>query len=71
VGYSFTNNSSADIQVWFLTSGGSGVLEGTVTPGGSLSPAVDTGQDWMVANSGGGCMDIFTINGGGGVTVGA
>jgi hypothetical protein len=70
VGYTFVNNSGADIQVWFLTSGGSGSQEGTVAPGGQFSPGVQTGQDWMVANSGGGCMGIFTITGGGGVTVG-
>ena len=63
------NHSGADIQVWYITSSGSGSLEGTVTPGNSFSPSAETGQDWMVANSGGGCMDIFTITGGGSVTV--
>jgi hypothetical protein len=70
VGYSFVNNSGANIQVWFLTASGSGQPYGTVAPGGSLSPGVKNGQDWMVANSGGGCLGIFTITGGGGITVG-
>jgi hypothetical protein len=69
VGYSFINHSGASIQIWFLTSGGSGSPEGTVAAGGTFSPGVKTGQDWMVANSGGGCLEIFTITGGGGVTV--
>jgi hypothetical protein len=71
VGFTFTNDSDADIQVWFLTSGGSGSLVGTVAPGSSSSPGVDTGQDWMVANSGGGCIGIFTITSSGGVTAGS
>jgi eukaryotic-like serine/threonine-protein kinase len=70
VAYSFANESGADIQVWVI-SGGIGTLEGTVSPGDSLSPSVETGEDWMVANSGGGCMGIFAINGGGSITVGS
>jgi hypothetical protein len=71
VGYTFTNNSDADIQVWYLTSGGSGDLEDTVAPNNSFSPSAETREDWMVANSGGGCIGIFTITGGGGVTAGS
>jgi hypothetical protein len=71
VEYTFTNNSGADMQVWFLSSGGSGTLEETVIPNNSFSAGAKTGQDWMVANSGGGCIGIFTITGGGGVTVGS
>jgi eukaryotic-like serine/threonine-protein kinase len=70
VGYSFTNDSGADMQVWYITTSASGELEGTVTPGNSFARSVKTGQDWMVANSSGGCMDIFTITSGGQVTVG-
>jgi eukaryotic-like serine/threonine-protein kinase len=69
-GYSFTNDSGTDIQVWYITTSASGELEGTVTPGNSFGLSAKTGQDWMVANSGGGCLDIFTITGGGQVTVG-
>jgi len=65
VSFTFTNNSAADIQVWYLASGGSGDLEGTVAPGQSFAPAVDTKQDWMVANSGGGCIGLFGIVGSG------
>jgi len=70
VGYSFVNNSGESIQVWYLTPSGSGQLVGTVSAGSSYGPGVKTGQDWMVANSGGGCLGIFTITGGGGITVG-
>jgi hypothetical protein len=65
VSFTFVNNSSADIQIWYLASGGSGALEDTLGPGKSFDPAVDTQQDWMVANSGGGCMGIYGIVGSG------
>jgi serine/threonine protein kinase len=71
VGYSFTNDSGADIQVWYIASSGGGSSEGTVAPGDSFSPGVETRQDWMVTNSGGGCIGLFTITGGGGVTAGS
>jgi serine/threonine protein kinase len=71
VGYSFTNNSSAAVQLWFITASGSGAPEGTVASGGSLSPSVTTGQDWMVTDAGGGCLGLFTITGDGNVTVGS
>jgi hypothetical protein len=69
VGFSFSNTTDADIQVWYIASGGGGASEGTVAAGNSFSPAVKTGQDWMVTNSGGGCIGLFTITGGG-VTAG-
>jgi len=60
--YTFRNDSSADIQVWFLTSSGAGDLESTVAPGNPYTASASVGQDWMVANSGGGCMGIYTIS---------
>jgi eukaryotic-like serine/threonine-protein kinase len=68
VSFSFVNNSAADVQIWYLNSGGASVPEGTVSPGGTLSPGVATGQDWMVGNSDG-CMAIFDITGNGKVVV--
>jgi serine/threonine protein kinase len=70
VAYSFVNNSGESIQVWYLTPSGSGQLMSTVSAGNSYSPGVQTGQDWMVANSGGGCIGLFTISGGGAITAG-
>jgi len=62
VSYSFVNNSGADIQVWFLTTGGSGNRETTVSAGQSFSPAVATGEYWMVAGADSGCLSIFHIS---------
>jgi eukaryotic-like serine/threonine-protein kinase len=69
VSFSFANHSSADMQVWYLNAGGAEVPEGTLSPGQSSSPGVQSGQYWMVANSEGSCMSIFAINGSGEVTV--
>jgi eukaryotic-like serine/threonine-protein kinase len=69
VAYSFANKSAADIQIWVVNSGGAGVLKGTVGPGGSFGRSASIGQYWMVTNPGGGCLSIFRISGGGGVTV--
>jgi len=69
VAYSFVNKSAGDIQIWFVNSGGAGVLKGTVGPGGSFGRSASTGQYWMVANPGGGCLSIFHISGGGVATV--
>jgi eukaryotic-like serine/threonine-protein kinase len=69
VSFSFVNQSNASVQVWYLTSSANDVPEGTLSPGQRLSPAVATGQDWMVGNSGGGCLSIFGITGNGEVVV--
>jgi eukaryotic-like serine/threonine-protein kinase len=69
VAYSFANKSAADIQIWFVNAAGAGVLKGTVGPGGSFGRSASVGQYWMVTNPGGGCLSIFRISGGGGVTV--
>jgi hypothetical protein len=61
VAFSFVNDSTAGIQVWYLASSGTGSLAASVSPGQPFSPSVATGQDWMVANSDGGCMEIFDI----------
>jgi hypothetical protein len=67
--YSFLNKSAADVQIWFVSSGGAGVLESTVGPSGSYSRSASTGQYWMVANSAGGCLSLVVITGRGSVTV--
>ena len=69
VAYAFVNSSAAAIQVWFLGSGGAGVLKSTVGPGGSFGRSVSTGEYWMVARSDGGCISIIAIGGSGSVTV--
>jgi hypothetical protein len=69
VNYSFVNSSAAAIQIWFLGSGGAGVLKSMVGPGGSFGRSVSTGEYWMVAGSGGGCISIIAISGSGTATV--
>lgn len=69
VAYSFVNKSAAEIQIWLVNSGGAGVLQSTVGPGGSFGRGTSIGQYWMVANSSGGCLAIVGISGGGSVTV--
>jgi eukaryotic-like serine/threonine-protein kinase len=67
--YSFVNASPAAIQIWFLGAGGAGVLKAAVGPGGSFGRGVSTGEYWMVAGSGGGCISIIAISGSGTATV--
>jgi eukaryotic-like serine/threonine-protein kinase len=69
VAYSVLNSSAADIQIWFLNSGGAGVLKSTVGPGGSFGRSASTGDYWMIANSGGACVSILRISGSGRATV--
>jgi hypothetical protein len=69
VSFSFVNQSNASMEVWYLTSSANDVPEGTLSPGQRLSPAVATGQDWMVGNSSGDCLSIFGITGNGEVVV--
>lgn len=69
VRYSFVNKSAADIQIWFLNAGRASVLKSTVGPGGSFGQSATTGQYWLVAKSGGGCLSIVNISGSGSVTV--
>jgi hypothetical protein len=69
VQYTFINDSQADIEVWSLTSGGSGQLDADVAPGGIDSPGVTTEQYAMVATSTGECMTIIKFTGNGHLTV--
>jgi hypothetical protein len=69
VSFSFVNDSSADVQLWYLSGSGAPVSEGPIPPGQTFAPAVATEQDWAVGNSASGCLGIFAITGGGEVTV--
>jgi hypothetical protein len=50
------------------TSGGEEVYA-TMGPGLVYTPPTYTGVYWVVENSGGGCLAVFEIDGGGQVTV--
>jgi hypothetical protein len=57
--YTFTNDSSANVGIWYINSSRVGTPTATVSPGNSYSPKTNNGDVWMVMNSSGSCIEIF------------
>ena len=69
VGYSFVNDSSVDVPVEMISSGGGLEPAATIEPGGVFGTTASVGSYWVVENSSGGCLGVFEIQSGGQVTV--
>jgi serine/threonine protein kinase len=69
VSYTFVNRSSVDVQVAAIDSSGAVEGQATIEPGGEFGTSASVGSYWVVENSGGGCVAVFEIEGGGQVTV--
>ena len=60
--YTFTNDSAANIGIWYINTSGVGTQTATVSPGNSYGPKTNNGDVWMVVDSGGGCIGIFGLD---------
>ncbi len=69
VQFGFVDNSSANVQIDQISSSGAVAYYATLAPGVSYDVGTTVGAYWVVANSGGGCLSVFGINGSGHVTV--
>jgi len=69
VQFGFVDNSSANVQIDQISSSGAVAYYATLAPGVSYDVGTTVGAYWVVANSGGGCLAVFGINGSGHVTV--
>jgi hypothetical protein len=70
VSFTFQNNSSADIEVYYLTQSGGQGPGAAVAPGSSYAPpSAAADQAWIVQNAGGDCLGIFQLDSGGSVSV--
>ena len=65
VEYTFVNNSSVSVAVASIDSGGNVSWQSTISPDGEFSASADVGQYWEVAQSGGGCLAVLDVDGGG------
>ena len=65
VQYTFVNNSSVSVAVGSIDSAGNVLWQSTISPGAEFSPSAEVGQYWEVAVSGGGCLTVLDVDGGG------
>jgi hypothetical protein len=65
VQFSFVDHSSADVQISYIDPSGAIVNEATLVPGSSTGFTTYVGDYWVVQNSGGGCLAVVAIEGGG------
>jgi hypothetical protein len=71
VSFSFVNNSSANVKIYYLAPSPNYTAElyDTISAGHSYSPGPATDTEWMVATASGGCLGIYEIDGSGEVSV--
>jgi hypothetical protein len=69
VTFSFVNQSSADVEIYYLEQDYQAVLEDTIGAGGQFSPGTTTDTEWMVGNASGDCLGIYQIDSSGTVSV--
>jgi hypothetical protein len=65
VQFGFVDHSSSDIQIAYVDSSGALVNEATLVAGSSGGYTTAVGDYWVIENSGGGCLAVIGINGGG------
>ena len=65
VQFGFVDHSSSDIQIAYIDSSGALVNEATLVAGSSGGYTTAVGDYWVIENSGGGCLAVIAINGGG------
>jgi hypothetical protein len=65
VQFSFVDNSSADVQIASIDTSGAVEPYATLVPGATYAVTTNVGAYWVVENSGGGCLAVVGINGGG------
>jgi eukaryotic-like serine/threonine-protein kinase len=69
VQYSFFDNSSANVEVASIDASGALTWEATLDPGQNFGASTFVGNYWVVERSGGGCLAVLDIDGGGQATV--
>jgi eukaryotic-like serine/threonine-protein kinase len=69
VSFTFTDNSSADVSIYEVGSGGSLSAMATIGEGNVYTATTAVGDYWMIGRSSGGCLAVFEIDGGGTVTI--
>jgi eukaryotic-like serine/threonine-protein kinase len=65
VQFSFVDNSSANVQIASIDTTGAVEWYATLIPGASAAVGTNVGAYWVVENSGGGCLAVVGVNGGG------
>ena len=65
VQYTFVNNSSVSVQVASIDASGAVQWQATLVSGADFGTSANVGQYWEVENSGGGCLALLDIAGGG------
>ena len=65
VAFSFVDHSSANVQIAEINAGGAVIPEATIAPGGVYTAGTNVGAYWVVENSGGGCLAVVGVDGGG------
>jgi hypothetical protein len=69
VQFSFVDDTSGNLQLAAISSSGAVVNSATLAPGVSFQTGTNVGAYWVIENSGGGCLVIYKIDGGGQVTI--
>jgi eukaryotic-like serine/threonine-protein kinase len=69
VEFSFSDQSSAGVQIAVIEDGGGVAGVASLAPGGIYTAGTWVGAYWVVENSGGGCLAVVGVNGSGQATV--
>jgi eukaryotic-like serine/threonine-protein kinase len=69
VSFNFSDQSSVQVEIAAISTSGAVQWEATLGPGLVYGAPTSVGAYWVVENSGGGCLAVFKVDGGGQVTV--
>lgn len=69
VSFIFYNQSSRQVQIYWMNGLGARVFYDTLAPNGNYSVTTQPGQVWLITDNQFNCLDLFYVNSAGDITV--
>jgi hypothetical protein len=69
VSFSFYNQSTKQVQIYWMNGSGARVFYDTLAPNGNYSVNTQQGQVWLITDNQFNCLDLFYVNSAGEITV--
>jgi len=69
VSFSFHNQSTKQVQIYWMNGNGARVFYDTLAPNGNYSVNTQQGQVWLITDNQFNCLDLFYVNSDGQITV--
>jgi hypothetical protein len=69
VSFSFYNQSTKQVQIYWMNANGARVFYDTLAPAGNYSVNTQQGQVWLITDNQFNCLDLFYVNSAGEITV--